>query len=273
MVAIYPITLHTSESKYEAASAFNQVDSDEYGTFIFDGLGRILGSGSAAKELFGAGRGRLTGLHISSLFPGIDLRELSPSHNVNYLSSLCANRVWQQLLPKVVRFISDVCKVSGGASGYCKAASTQCDGYGFTQVSPDKVPDDVDINYEERCRLGVAITTHEASCARKSNDRNASTCLGQCCYGFQHLLAFREDARDNKIDLIFAHAQHIFGRTVGDSHLMTILHQKLHQSVSKSLIVVDDQNVRHGQPPHRLWPRPEEERYIELAIASVRYRT
>jgi PAS domain-containing protein len=96
MVAIYPNTPHTGESKHVSEFVCDQVDSDEYGTLIFDRRGRICGSGPVAEKLFGAGRSRLTGQHISSLIPGIDLRERSVSHNANYLSSLCANRDWQQ---------------------------------------------------------------------------------------------------------------------------------------------------------------------------------
>jgi hypothetical protein len=96
MVTIHPIKPHTGESSHAAASAHVQVDSDEYGTLLINGLGRICGSGSAAEELFGAGRSRLTGQHIASFIPDIDLRERFPSHNVNYLSSLCGNPNWRQ---------------------------------------------------------------------------------------------------------------------------------------------------------------------------------
>jgi hypothetical protein len=96
MVAIYPNTPYTSESKHVAATARDQIASDEYGTLIFDGLGRICGSGSAAEKLFGAGRSRLTGQRISSFIPDFDVWERSLSRNANYLSSLCANWDWQQ---------------------------------------------------------------------------------------------------------------------------------------------------------------------------------
>jgi hypothetical protein len=96
MLAIHPITPHTGESKHAAELVCDQVDRDEYGTLIFDDLGRICGGGPVADELFGAGRSRLTGQHISSFIPDIDLRERSASHNANLLS-LCENRNWQQV--------------------------------------------------------------------------------------------------------------------------------------------------------------------------------
>jgi hypothetical protein len=96
MVAIHPITPCASRASHAARSFRDPTDGDEYGTLICDGLGRICGNGAVAEELFGAGRSRLTGLPISSLIPGIDLRGPSPDPDTNYLSSLCASENWQQ---------------------------------------------------------------------------------------------------------------------------------------------------------------------------------
>lgn len=68
---------------------------DDYGTVIFDGLGRICGCGAAADSLFGAGQSRIAGQLISEFIPDIHVGENSPGHRTMFLDSLCATSDWQ----------------------------------------------------------------------------------------------------------------------------------------------------------------------------------
>lgn len=72
------------------------VGNDEYGTLIFDLSGRICGSGSAADNLFGAARGRITGRMISVFIPDIQLDGGSHGHDASSVAWLCETGQWEK---------------------------------------------------------------------------------------------------------------------------------------------------------------------------------
>lgn len=74
---------------------FGDVGSDEYGTLIFDGDGRISGGGTAADSLFGAGRGRITGRLISEFIPDMPIGKSTPDHHARSAAALCEKTDWQ----------------------------------------------------------------------------------------------------------------------------------------------------------------------------------
>ena len=96
----YASTSHTVYSPPTRNLVCNQIGNDEYGTLIFDCLGRICGGGSVADNVFGAGQRRLTGLMISAFIPDIIPEGSVLRYDAISLASLCESGDWHRFNAK-----------------------------------------------------------------------------------------------------------------------------------------------------------------------------
>lgn len=76
-------------------SGFSNVGNDECGSLIFDGGGRICGSGAAADSLFGAGQGRIIGRLISEFITDIRPDGSPTGGHAQAPAALCEKSDWQ----------------------------------------------------------------------------------------------------------------------------------------------------------------------------------